>query len=595
MAKKEASLWLKVKTTGQEAIGTIKDSIKELATVGAAALATFGAAIVKSIGEFKEAERASNGLTQAMVNSGIYSKELKNDYLAQAEALQKTTIFGDDAIVQAQTAIQQQIGQTKITKELTSAVLDFAQAQGMDAASAAEAIGKSIGTSTNALARYGIEIDTGASKSEKMAQAIAGLNAKFGGQAEAAAQGLGALDQLNNVVGELFEALGERLAPTVGVIAGWFVKLGTDTTKTTGFIDVMAGTFEWLVRVGMNVIAAFERIGVTIGGVIGTVIGAGEKLIQGQFAQAKEALSSGFDEIGKERERIQKEYDAKILELDNAALTKKEESLQKEEEMLKTSHEKKREINQQAHVSQSEQDMLNKLSQIEAENALIGATDLQRAQQAVTAADEQYKIATTHAAKMRALKTKEIALDNLATEKQKELDKKTDEETYANRMTALDKLSQLQHSKSREMVAIGKAAALAEIGINTHKGALAAYAALSTIPVVGPGLGVAAAAALYAYGLERAASVSGIQLAEGGIVKARPGGIQATIGEGGQDEAVIPLDKAGMMGGNTYHITVNGGLLGDENSAYEFAKAIDRNLLKLRQNNESQAFDSGVV
>ena len=36
-----------------------------------------------------------------------------------------------------------------------------------------------------------------------------------------------------------------------------------------------------------------------------------------------------------------------------------------------------------------------------------------------------------------------------------------------------------------------------------------------------------------------------MQLAEGGIVKATPGGTPAIIGEGGQDEAVIPLDRMG--------------------------------------------------
>jgi hypothetical protein len=39
------------------------------------------------------------------------------------------------------------------------------------------------------------------------------------------------------------------------------------------------------------------------------------------------------------------------------------------------------------------------------------------------------------------------------------------------------------------------------------------------------------------------------QLANGGIVRATPGGTLALIGEGGRDEAVIPLDKAGGMGG----------------------------------------------
>jgi hypothetical protein len=54
-------------------------------------------------------------------------------------------------------------------------------------------------------------------------------------------------------------------------------------------------------------------------------------------------------------------------------------------------------------------------------------------------------------------------------------------------------------------------------------------------------------------------------LATGGIVMPRPGGTLATIGEGGQAEAVIPLDKLGTImggtgGGTTYNVVVNGGL-----------------------------------
>lgn len=55
---------------------------------------------------------------------------------------------------------------------------------------------------------------------------------------------------------------------------------------------------------------------------------------------------------------------------------------------------------------------------------------------------------------------------------------------------------------------------------------------------------------------------SGIGLAEGGVVKARPGGIFANIGEGRYDEAVIPL-KPGMNMGGTYNITVNAGMGAD--------------------------------
>jgi hypothetical protein len=53
------------------------------------------------------------------------------------------------------------------------------------------------------------------------------------------------------------------------------------------------------------------------------------------------------------------------------------------------------------------------------------------------------------------------------------------------------------------------------------------------------------------------------RLAEGGIVMPRLGGVLANIGEGGQAEAVIPLDRLGDFtgkGGNTYNINVSGGM-----------------------------------
>lgn len=49
------------------------------------------------------------------------------------------------------------------------------------------------------------------------------------------------------------------------------------------------------------------------------------------------------------------------------------------------------------------------------------------------------------------------------------------------------------------------------------------------------------------------------RLAEGGIVPATPGGRTVVVGEGGKDEAIIPLDKLNNMGGGTknYYITAN--------------------------------------
>ena len=69
-------------------------------------------------------------------------------------------------------------------------------------------------------------------------------------------------------------------------------------------------------------------------------------------------------------------------------------------------------------------------------------------------------------------------------------------------------------------------------------------------------------------------------MAAGGIVRARSGGTLALLGEAGRDEAVIPLGKGGMSGGNTYHITVQAGI-GDE-------QAIGRQVVKVLQAHEKR-------
>lgn len=85
--------------------------------------------------------------------------------------------------------------------------------------------------------------------------------------------------------------------------------------------------------------------------------------------------------------------------------------------------------------------------------------------------------------------------------------------------------------------------------------------------------------------------VSFPRLAEGGIVTARPGGILANIGEGGQDEAVIPLDKLDdMLSGNTGGggITVNLNLSGIMTRSKADEREIARSLIQ-RINEELSA------
>ncbi len=156
--------------------------------------------------------------------------------------------------------------------------------------------------------------------------------------------------------------------------------------------------------------------------------------------------------------------------------------------------------------------------------------------------------------------------------------------------TTLTFISTLTQAKTKELVLIGKAATIALIAMNTQNAASGARAALSSIPIVGPALGQAAFLAIIASGAVQAARVAGIELAEGGIVQPRPGGTIARLGEGGQAEAVIPLDDEGAgLGGITINVGV---LVGSEDSVRELAVMIDEELFALKRNNESQAFDT---
>lgn len=70
-------------------------------------------------------------------------------------------------------------------------------------------------------------------------------------------------------------------------------------------------------------------------------------------------------------------------------------------------------------------------------------------------------------------------------------------------------LGTLMQSKSQAMFNIGKAAAVGETVIDTYRAAQKAYAAMAGIPIVGPALGAAAAAAAVVAGMARVQAIRG--------------------------------------------------------------------------------------
>jgi len=170
-------------------------------TAGILAFRQIARAVSASIDKFDQQAKAEKALEVAL---GKTSQAL----LDQASALQKVTIFGDEAIIQSQ-ALLAQFGLTEDQLlQLTPALLDFSAAQGIGLTDAAKLLSKSLGSSTNALTRYGIEITGAVGSQERLDTAITNLSSKFAGQAEAATVGAGKLQQFENLVGDLQEKIG---------------------------------------------------------------------------------------------------------------------------------------------------------------------------------------------------------------------------------------------------------------------------------------------------------------------------------------------------------------------------------------------------
>ena len=171
------------------------------------------AAMKKLFDNMIKQEKVEKKLEQAL---GRTSSALLN----QASALQKVTTFGDEAIIGAQALIASFVDDEEQIKAATEATLDLAAAKGMDLNAAADLVSKTLGSSTNALSRYGITVEGTVGSSKRLESLTRNVAKVFGGQAQASANTFGGrLEQLANISGDVSEEIGKTLAPTISLMA----------------------------------------------------------------------------------------------------------------------------------------------------------------------------------------------------------------------------------------------------------------------------------------------------------------------------------------------------------------------------------------
>ena len=180
--------------------------------------------------------KAEAKVQQALLQTGNAAGYTLDQLKKLAAETQSKTLFGDEEILSGVTA--KLLSFTNITGEnfrrLQGLVLDFSTQMKVDASQAAVTLGKALDNpikATTQLNRVGITFTEQEKKkikaltdagraAEAQALILDKLNAKFGGQAEAAARtGAGAIKQMQNAWGDLKETIGTVLMPYVVALA----------------------------------------------------------------------------------------------------------------------------------------------------------------------------------------------------------------------------------------------------------------------------------------------------------------------------------------------------------------------------------------
>jgi hypothetical protein len=177
-----------------------------------APLLAFAGASIKAFDTQAKAEAKLN----TALNGNIEAfKSLKT----QAQELQKITLFGDEETMAAQSMLASMGLEEEAILRLTPLIQDMATAKGMNLSAAADLVAKSVGSSTNAMSRYGIQIEGAVGSQERLESAALALSKQFKGQSEAAAKaGAGGLKQLQNKLGDLMEVIGGMLMPILTIL-----------------------------------------------------------------------------------------------------------------------------------------------------------------------------------------------------------------------------------------------------------------------------------------------------------------------------------------------------------------------------------------
>ena len=469
-----------------------------------------------SVQAANENARAVNTLAAAYNAVGYTAEGAMKQAQQFASKMQSLTGIADEAFLNAQRLLANYGVVGAKAQDAIQAAYALSIGRSIDFGTAMDIVSKAAAGQTQTLARYGIQIDKNTESGAKFDAVLAQINERFGATAQAAmGDSTTKLNALKESWGDFKEQVGaglnDGLVPAVDFLTkavGWLNQAFKSLGAIFGIVfdQAMIGVKQFevgLVTTGEYALKAFQPLV----NLMSYLPGVGNT-IKEAYAGALESLEQTGNSLQVQIEALQE------MRTPLSAIWETEKEITAEQQTRLDLQAE--EINNRVANEQAAQEQLTEVVR-------QGVEERKQLQDEANAEETQKK-------------TDLFGLSALLNKQETQDKKKT-----------FNDITNMLRSGSKEQMAVQKAQGMAQAAISAYQAANSAYAALAPIPIIGPALGAAAAAAAVAYGLGNVAQISGIKLAEGGLVKAVTGGVPAVIGEGGSDEAVLPLDDTKAM------------------------------------------------
>lgn len=297
----------------------------------------------------------------------------------------------------------------------------------------------------------------------------------------------------------------KAMLPALNNLSNEFVATAGSTDSMESAASGVVAILKGVVTVGVTASATLHAIGNALGGVAAATAAA----LSGDFAAARDIMSTVFDDTV----NIASNTMTRIDGIWNASAATVEQAEERKRTAIMATHQAVQ--NQPIGGAPA-----TAAGTVAAPAQQLGPTD-----EEILSWLEREGAAHAQVESMREwYRQKDIEAETAASEARKQL---AEQEAMA-RASAMDgmfnNLISLMSGRSKTMFNIGKAAAISQTVLSTYEGAQKAYASLAGIPIIGPALGIAAAGAAIAAGAARVSAIRSQSFGGSGSVSNVGGG-----------------------------------------------------------------------